>query len=209
MLAQSCTNDVVAAAFESHLLDLIRWACFVKLSISFFVVVQYWLIRAQKKWSCEIPAEESIGTLFPEGAFINDPVIPALNEASHLVNVVSCLSSMDVQGDYDPCDASGFIRINAVRWAHDPPPSPPHTHARTPTATKLPLMNKPKHRLNSNHNWTVNNCPTMMSSFYRPPIGCSEQLAKCLCSVLRAYKQLIISTSDVFGILVYILRQCY
>lgn len=24
-------------------------------------------------------------------------------------------SSMDVQGDYDPCDASGFIRINAVR----------------------------------------------------------------------------------------------
>lgn len=26
-------------------------------------------------------------------------------------------SSMDVQGDYDPCDASGFIRINAVRLA--------------------------------------------------------------------------------------------
>lgn len=26
-------------------------------------------------------------------------------------------SSMDVQGDYDPCDASGFIRINAVRSA--------------------------------------------------------------------------------------------
>uniref|UniRef100_A0A668VCF8 Argininosuccinate synthase n=1 Tax=Oreochromis aureus TaxID=47969 RepID=A0A668VCF8_OREAU len=25
------------------------------------------------------------------------------------------LVSMDVQGDYDPCDASGFIRINAVR----------------------------------------------------------------------------------------------
>lgn len=25
------------------------------------------------------------------------------------------LFSMDVQGDYDPCDASGFIRINAVR----------------------------------------------------------------------------------------------
>lgn len=25
--------------------------------------------------------------------------------------------SMDVQGDYDPCDASGFIRINAVRLA--------------------------------------------------------------------------------------------
>lgn len=23
--------------------------------------------------------------------------------------------SMDVQGDYDPCDASGFIKINAVR----------------------------------------------------------------------------------------------
>ncbi|KAK5879056.1 hypothetical protein CesoFtcFv8_024401 [Champsocephalus esox] len=22
---------------------------------------------------------------------------------------------MDVQGDYDPCDASGFIKINAVR----------------------------------------------------------------------------------------------
>lgn len=28
-----------------------------------------------------------------------------------------CDSSMDVQGDYDPCDASGFIRINAVRQA--------------------------------------------------------------------------------------------
>uniref|UniRef100_A0A3Q2G000 Argininosuccinate synthase n=1 Tax=Cyprinodon variegatus TaxID=28743 RepID=A0A3Q2G000_CYPVA len=27
------------------------------------------------------------------------------------------LVSMDVQGDYDPCDASGFIRINAVRLA--------------------------------------------------------------------------------------------
>lgn len=27
-------------------------------------------------------------------------------------------SSMDVQGDYDPCDASGFIRINAVRLVH-------------------------------------------------------------------------------------------
>lgn len=26
-----------------------------------------------------------------------------------------CRCSMDVQGDYDPCDASGFIRINAVR----------------------------------------------------------------------------------------------
>lgn len=23
--------------------------------------------------------------------------------------------SMDKQGDYEPCDASGFIRINAVR----------------------------------------------------------------------------------------------
>uniref|UniRef100_A0A674NXR9 Argininosuccinate synthase n=1 Tax=Takifugu rubripes TaxID=31033 RepID=A0A674NXR9_TAKRU len=28
------------------------------------------------------------------------------------------LVSMDVQGDYDPCDASGFIRINAVRLRH-------------------------------------------------------------------------------------------
>uniref|UniRef100_A0AAY4BGB3 Argininosuccinate synthase n=1 Tax=Denticeps clupeoides TaxID=299321 RepID=A0AAY4BGB3_9TELE len=26
------------------------------------------------------------------------------------------LVSMDVQGDYDPCDASGFIRVNAVRY---------------------------------------------------------------------------------------------
>lgn len=30
---------------------------------------------------------------------------------------ISFPSSMDVQGDYDPCDASGFIRINAVRLA--------------------------------------------------------------------------------------------
>uniref|UniRef100_A0A8C6SQI3 Argininosuccinate synthase n=1 Tax=Neogobius melanostomus TaxID=47308 RepID=A0A8C6SQI3_9GOBI len=28
------------------------------------------------------------------------------------------LVSMDVQGDYDPCDATGFIRINAVRRYH-------------------------------------------------------------------------------------------
>lgn len=34
-------------------------------------------------------------------------------------------ASMDVQGDYDPCDASGFIRINAVRLAN-PPLQPVH-----------------------------------------------------------------------------------
>lgn len=34
-----------------------------------------------------------------------------------LVLLLPCDSSMDVQGDYDPCDASGFIRINAVRLA--------------------------------------------------------------------------------------------
>lgn len=45
---------------------------------------------------------------------------------SHVMTRMSDLrlfsdSSMDVQGDYDPCDASGFIRINAVRLASPPP----------------------------------------------------------------------------------------
>lgn len=48
------------------------------------------------------------------------------NDTKHLNHLVArmshlrlscCPSSMDVQGDYDPCDASGFIRINAVRLA--------------------------------------------------------------------------------------------
>ena len=41
--------------------------------------------------------------------------------------VTSSVFSMDVQGDYDPCDASGFIKINAVRSVH---PHHPFTFTR-------------------------------------------------------------------------------
>lgn len=61
-------------------------------------------------------------------------LISCCNDTKHLSHVVArtshlqlfsswtrCDSSMDVQGDYDPCDASGFIRINAVRLVSPQP----------------------------------------------------------------------------------------
>lgn len=62
------------------------------------------------------------------------PLNSCCNDTKHLSHAVTrmshlrlfsswtrCDSSMDVQGDYDPCDASGFIRINAVRLASPQP----------------------------------------------------------------------------------------
>lgn len=62
------------------------------------------------------------------------PLTSCCNDTKHWSHVVArmshlrlfsslarCDSSMDVQGDYDPCDASGFIRINAVRLASPQP----------------------------------------------------------------------------------------
>ncbi|XP_052316631.1 argininosuccinate synthase-like [Oncorhynchus keta] len=47
---------------------------------------------------------------------------------NNVINTVCGVSlkdecSMDVQGDYEPCDASGFIKINAVSASQ--PPAPP------------------------------------------------------------------------------------
>lgn len=59
-------------------------------------------------------------------------LLPVGSPASFLT---SFCFSMDVQGDYDPCDASGFIRINAVRLAFALKPKsdcllkPAHTYA--------------------------------------------------------------------------------
>lgn len=45
----------------------------------------------------------------------NDSIVAANNVSPASFLSAPCGCSMDVQGDYDPCDASGFIRINAVR----------------------------------------------------------------------------------------------
>lgn len=45
----------------------------------------------------------------------NDSIVAANNVSPARFLSAPCGCSMDVQGDYDPCDASGFIRINAVR----------------------------------------------------------------------------------------------
>lgn len=60
------------------------------------------------------------GGLIISAAMTPNILSHVLGRTSHLCLLSSptpCDSSMDVQGDYDPCDASGFIRINAVRLA--------------------------------------------------------------------------------------------
>lgn len=131
---------------------LYAWACFHSA-----VLMRFHSGQATKEEHSE---ENQIGALFQK--IINDPVIPAVDEALSLfmftpVTASTSISllphcpptfafsvcslpnwsqiwrllpvgspasfltsfcfSMDVQGDYDPCDASGFIRINAVRLA--------------------------------------------------------------------------------------------
>lgn len=90
----------------------------------------------EDRWECHFQNEQAIfkKSCFPRH-WRGGPLNSCCNDTKHLSHVVTrmshlrlffssltrCDSSMDVQGDYDPCDASGFIRINAVRLASPQP----------------------------------------------------------------------------------------
>lgn len=118
---------------------LIWWDCFKMGSVSVvgcqtcFHSTVLILFRANNAEGEALKGKINLNIISKEH-IISDPVIPVVDEAPRLfiftamtpnisITVLaasvftSCASSMDVQGDYDPCDASGFIRINAVRSA--------------------------------------------------------------------------------------------
>ncbi|XP_057674975.1 argininosuccinate synthase [Corythoichthys intestinalis] len=62
---------------------------------------------------CIVKSQENIEGIVQLSIFKGQVYILGRESPKSLYNQE--LVSMDVQGDYDPCDASGFIRINAVR----------------------------------------------------------------------------------------------
>lgn len=128
--------------------ELIWWDCFKKMTrlclCTCFHSASSILFRAdngrkkthsdEDRWERYFQNEQII---FKKSCFPRHwrgPLNSCCNDTKHLSHVVSRMShlrlfsssthydsSMDVQGDYDPCDASGFIRINAVRLVSPQP----------------------------------------------------------------------------------------
>ncbi|XP_040915761.1 argininosuccinate synthase [Toxotes jaculatrix] len=63
--------------------------------------------------NCIVKSQENVEGKVQLSVFKGQVYIQGRESPKSLYNEE--LVSMDVQGDYDPCDASGFIRINAVR----------------------------------------------------------------------------------------------